>query len=291
MCRVPSPAGSARRRGGVFALVLLAALASALIVAAGAGADVITPETGPTKNAEDTRDLYLIVLIAGFAVIALVWGTLFYSMFRYRARRGRTAPEIRGNRPLELGWTVGAVGLVTAIGIVMLFFLNDIRNPIASGPAGLAEASKENAALNQPPPPGGKRLQIEVSGQQFLWRYRYPNGAVSFHDLVVPKDTTVTLEISSNDVAHSWWIPKLGGKVDALRGLDNETWFNVRETGVFKGQCAEFCGRNHAFMTAKVIVVEPDQYQQWVANQKRDIAAAQRAVQKQRKVQQKAAGG
>jgi cytochrome c oxidase subunit 2 len=280
---VPSPAGSARRRGGAFAVVLLAALASALVVAATAGADVITPETGPSQNAEDTRDLYLVVLIAGLSVIALVWGTLFYAVFRYRARRGRTAPEIRGNRPLELGWTVGAFMLVTAIGIVMLFFLNDIRNPVASGPASLAEASQENAALNQPPPPGGKGLQINVSAQQYLWRFQYPNGAVAFHDMIVPKDTTVTLKISSNDVAHSWWIPKLGGKFDALRGLDNETWFKARETGVFTGQCAEFCGTNHAFMTAKVIVVEPDRYQEWVADQKREIAAAQQAAQQQKK--------
>jgi cytochrome c oxidase subunit 2 len=280
---VPSPAGSARRRGGAFVVVLLAALASALVVAATAGADVITPETGPSQNAEDTRDLYLVVLIAGLSVVALVWGTLFYAVFRYRARRGRTAPEIRGNRPLELGWTVGAFMLVTAIGVVMLFFLNDIRNPVASGPAGLAEASQENAALNQPPPPGGKGLQINVSAQQYLWRYQYPNGAVSFHDMIVPKDTTVTLKISSNDVAHSWWIPKLGGKFDALRGLDNETWFKARQTGVFTGQCAEFCGTNHAFMTAKVIVVEPDRYQAWVADQKREIAEAQQAVQQQKK--------
>jgi cytochrome c oxidase subunit II len=100
---------------------------------------------------------------------------------------------------------------------------------------------------------------------------------------VVPKDTTVTLEIGSNDVAHSWWIPKLGGKFDAIRGLTNETWFKATETGTFTGQCAELCGDNHAFMTAKVIVVEPDRYQQWLGDQKREIAEAQKLVQERKK--------
>jgi cytochrome c oxidase subunit 2 len=264
-------------------LALLALSGALLVLADNALADAFSPESGPTQNAQDTDTLYKIVFVIGLAIIALVWGVLFYSLVRFRARKGQPARQFRGNTRLELGWTIAASVIVTALAIVTIAYVNDIKNPVASGPSALAEASGQNAAIDQPPPPGGKGLAIKVSGQQYLWRFQYPNGAISFHDLVVPKDTTVTLEIASNDVAHSWWIPKLGGKFDALRGLTNETWFKATSTGVFRGQCAELCGANHAAMTAKVIVVEPDAYQAWVENQKKLIQQAQKLVQEQRK--------
>ncbi len=276
------PRGVSRPRR-LFLGSLLAAIAAGLVLATGAGADAISPDAGPTQNAVDTDTLYKIVFYTGVGVIALVWGILFWSLFRYRARRGRTAPAIRGNTALEIGWTVSAATLAALIAVVTIFYLDDIKNPLPSGPAELAEASRQSAAINQPSPPGA--LEIKVSGQQYLWRYQYPNGAVSFHDMVVPSDTTVTLEINSNDVAHSWWIPELGGKFDAIRGLTNETWFKATSTGVFEGQCAELCGANHAFMTAKVIVVEPDRYEQWVDDQKRLIEEAQKKVQEQKQRQ------
>jgi cytochrome c oxidase subunit 2 len=283
--------GQNSARAEVLLAALLALALAALAGAPTAGADAISPEAGPTENAVDTDTLYKIVFGFGLAMIALVWGLLFYSLFRYRARRGRVAPQIRGNTPLELGWTAGATALVIILTVITLFMLDDIKDPLPSGTEGLAEASRQNAVANQPPPPGGEGLPIKVTGQQFLWRYQYPNGAVSFHDLVAPKDTTVTLEITSNDVAHSWWIPKLGPKFDALRGYTNETWFKATETGTFEGQCAELCGDNHAFMTAKVIVVEPDRYQQWVEQQKRLIEEAQQAAQRQRRQIQSQAQG
>jgi cytochrome c oxidase subunit II len=190
------------------------------------------------------------------------------------------ASQIRGNTALELGWTAGAVALVTALTVVTLFFLDDIKNPVASGPSALAGVRGQNAAVNQPSVPGGDELKIKVTGRQFLWSFQYPNGAVSFHDMIVPRDTTVTLEITTNDVAHSWWIPKLGGKVDALPQLPNETWFKATRTGAFRGQCAELCGDNHASMTAQVIVVEPDRYDAWVENQKALIEDARKQGQK-----------
>jgi cytochrome c oxidase subunit 2 len=279
----PRPKPGAARPLRLCLIALLALAAIGLVVASTAGADAISPEAGPSQNAGKTATLSKIVLVLGVAMIALVWGVLFYSLIRFRARRGRLAPQIRGNTPLELGWTVGAVVLVTVIAVVTLFMLDDIKNPVASGPPTLASARGENAALNQPQPPGGNALHIKVSGQQFIWRYQYPNGAVSFHDMVVPRDTTVTLEIATNDVAHSWWIPALGGKQDALPGLTNDWWFKATRTGTFTGQCAEFCGQNHAFMTAKVIVVEPDVYQRWVTNQKQQIEQSQKDVLKLKK--------
>jgi cytochrome c oxidase subunit II len=287
---LPRATSGRARLLAVFLAVLAVAAVAALLLAEGALADAISPEAGPSKNAVKIDTLYKIVFVAGLAVIALVWGVLFYSLARFRARRGRVAPQIRGNTALELGWTLGAGALAAVMAIITLLYLNDIRDPTASGPAALAKVSGENAAINQPAPPGDKALSIKVAGQQFLWRYQYPNGAVSFQEMVVPKDTTVTLQITSNDVAHSWWIPKLGGKQDAIPGLTNETWFKATKTGTFEGQCAEFCGANHAFMDAKVVVLEPAQYQQWVSRQKQLIQQAQKEVQKQRKQFQATSG-
>jgi cytochrome c oxidase subunit 2 len=280
-----------RRRARRLALILLAtglALALGAVVAATAGADALTPDAGPSDNAVDIDTLYKIVFYLGLAVIALVWGVLFYSLFRFRARRGRRAPQIFGNGPLELGWTLGAGAIVVIIALVTLLMVDDIKNPAPSGPASLAEARNQNAVIDQPPPPGkSKPLAITVSAQQYLFRFQYPNGAVSFQEMVVPVDTTVTLDIKANDVAHSWWIPKLGGKADAIPGYTNHTWFKAERTGTFRGQCAEFCGSGHAVMSAQVTVVEAQQYQTWVENQKTLIQQAQKqAVQMRKQFQQ-----
>jgi cytochrome c oxidase subunit 2 len=275
--------GRAKPRAAVTAALLLVAVVAALVLPAHAWGDLLTPEAGPSKNAQDTDTLYKIVLFVGLAVIGLVWAILFYSLIRFRARRGRRVPQIHGNTPLEIGWTVGASAIVIAITIVTYVFLDDIRDPASSGPASVAEARDQVAAVGQPPPPGGEGLEIQVSGQQFLWRYQYPNGVVSFHEMVVPRDQTVLLTIKANDVIHSWWIPELGGKMDAVPGYDNETWFKATETGVFEGQCAELCGTGHAAMTAKVRVVEPAQYEAWLETEEREIAQARRLAQVQRR--------
>lgn len=275
-----------RRRARRLALTLLAtglALALGAVIAASAGADALTPDAGPTRNAVDTDTLYKIVFYTGLTVIAIVWGVLFYSLFRFRARRWRRPPQILGNGPLELGWTIAAATIVVGIAVVTYIMLDGIKNPAPSGSPALAEARSENASLDQPAPPKGtKPLEITVSGQQYIWRYQYPNGAVSFQEMVVPVDTTVVLDIKANDVAHSWWIPKLGGKMDAVPGYTNKTWFKATETGTFTGQCAEFCGSGHAVMSAKVTVVAQQQYQTWVTDQKNLIKQAQQEAVKMR---------
>ncbi|MGH2978554.1 MAG: cytochrome c oxidase subunit II [Solirubrobacterales bacterium] len=272
-------------RAALIAAACLALLV-ALLAPATAGADLLTPEAGPTENAVKTDTLYKIVFYIGITVIALVWAALFYSLFRYRAgsgRRSRRVPlQISGNLGLELGWTIAASAIVVAITVITYIFLPDIRNPAASGPESVAEARGQHADVNQPPPPDEKALEIQVSGQQYLWRYQYPNRTFSFHEMVVPRDQTVLLKIQANDVVHSWWIPKLGGKVDAVPGYTTETWFKATKNGVFDGQCAELCGANHAFMTAKVRVVDPEDYEQWVERQPRLIEQAQRLAQEQR---------
>jgi cytochrome c oxidase subunit 2 len=101
--------------------------------------------------------------------------------------------------------------------------------------------------------------------------------------MVVPTNTTVVLKITSSDVIHSWWIPKLGGKADAVPRHSNETWFKIAKEGTYKGQCAELCGSGHADMRGVVQAVSPERYLRFIARKKRDLRAAERGLAEQRK--------
>ena len=214
-------------------------------------------------------------------------GTLIWSIVRYRARRGGQEPaQIRGNTPLEVGWTVGAALILVVLTVVTFLYLNGIKNPPASPADGLRADSAQFAAVDQPNPPkgGGRALNIRVNGQQYLWRFEYPGSPTLFnyYEMVVPTNTTITLDVTASDVIHSWWIPKLGGKVDGTPGHNNETWFKVEEPGVYRGQCAELCGAGHADMRAVVRAVSPAEFEAWAARQREDIEAAQEALARQR---------
>ena len=148
-----------------------------------------------------------------------------------------------------MGWTIGAAVILVILTGVTFAFLNGITEPEESGPQ--ISGGVQVASIDQPDPPGGGGLRVAVNGQQYLWRYDYgsKNDLFSYYEMVVPTDTTVTLDITSSDVQHSWWIPKLGGKADAVPGHRNETWFKISKPGVYSGQCAELCGvqpRRHA---------------------------------------------
>ena len=277
--------GRAKPRAAVGVLLLAAVLtvAGLFLLPGVALADVLTPEDGPTPNAQKVDELYKIVFTIGIVVIATVWAVLFYALIRFRARRGRKAPQITGNTPLEIGWTVGAVVIVAAITIITYTYLDDITHPVSSGPGAVAEARDQFATINQPPPPGGKSLDIRCRASSTCGATSTPTRPCSFHEMVVPRNTTVTLTLKANDVIHSWWIPALGGKLDAVPGYTNKTWFKASKTGTFRGQCAELCGSGHYAMTAKVTVVEPLEYKVWVEKQKREIQEARKLAAEQRK--------
>jgi cytochrome c oxidase subunit 2 len=273
-------------------LLLLALAAAALLALAGAPgafADAITPESGGSPQADDIDTVYKITLYIAIVIFLIVEGTLIWSLVRYRFRRdGPDAVQIRGNTPLEIGWTVGAGLILVLLTVVTFIYLPDIEDPPPSGPGGLQAVQGQRAAIGQPNPPasGGPSLDIRVNGQQYLWRYDYPGSPqlFSYHEMVVPTGTTVTLKITASDVIHSWWIPKLGGKADAVPGHVNETWFKVPrgKEGVYRGQCAELCGAGHADMRAAVRAVTPEAYQAWAERQRADIKAAQEGLARQR---------
>jgi cytochrome c oxidase subunit II len=152
----------------------------------------------------------------------------------------------------------------------------------------VASSDAAFAATDQPPPPGGASMNVQVDGQQYLWRYKYPGrqDVFSYVNMYVPVGMTVTLDITADDVAHSWWIPELGGKQDALPGYVNKSWFRIDKPGVYRGQCAELCGRNHANMYAAVFALPYDRWQAWYDRQARAIQQAkQLAAQERRRLE------
>ncbi len=291
---MPAPlAPAARTRRRVFALTLIAALIGALVLATGASADFWTPQSGGgSANAENIDTLYKLILAVAAVVFFGVEGALLYSLVKFRARKDAVPAQIRGNTRLEIGWTLGASGILVILAIITFVMLDDIRNPPNSDADGFATqriVNAQNASAYQPRPPNGRALNIEVNGQRYVWRYTYPdadtnilNNVFEYKTLYVPTKTTVTLTIQAQDVAHSWWIPELGGKADAVPGHTNFTWFKVREPGRFRGQCAELCGRNHADMLADVVALEPDEFKTWLATKKREIDANNKAAQQRR---------
>jgi cytochrome c oxidase subunit 2 len=281
-----------RSRRRLFALTLLAALTGILTLAGVASADLLTPQSGGSPQADSVDNLYKIILAVAAVVFFGVEGVLLYSVIKFRARKDAVPAQIRGNTRLEIGWTLGAAVILVVLAVVTFGMLGDIRNPPNSDADGFptrAIENVQNASAYQPRPPNGKALNIEVNGQRYAWRFTYPdadtntlNNVFSYEAMYVPTKTTVTLTIKAQDVAHSWWIPQLGGKFDAVPGHLNFTWFKIAQPGVYKGQCAELCGRNHADMVAKVVAVSPAAFKAWLARKKREIDAADKAAQTRR---------
>jgi len=232
-----------RRSLIVFVLTLVGAL-----VLAGAGAAShggITPVSPESPNAHRISDAYLLILIVTGAIFVLVEGALITFAVRYRRRgRPRTAdgPQIHGATKLEVIWTVIPVLIIAGIVSFVFYKLPGIKN-----------APKASAA--------GAQLHVTVEAHQFYWLFKYPDGSEAIDTLVVPVHRVVTLDVVSADVAHSWWVPALGGKIDAIPGKTNHTWFEAEKTGSYAIRCAEFCGIQHAAMSGFVKVVSAQQRQ------------------------------
>jgi cytochrome c oxidase subunit II len=287
-----------RRRVRMLAVALPVVLAGALLLAPVASAGWFLPQSDGSPNAEGIRTLYILIALLGLVIFIGVEGLLIYSMFRYRARKGRVAAQIHGNTQLEIGWTVGAAVILIFITVFTFILLDDIKNPAASqidaNGNQVAQAGALYAATDQPAPPDGNSLHIKVIGQQYAWQFKYPDNGdqqvYAWNDMYVPIGRTVTLDIQSVDVAHSWWIPELGGKMDAIRGYTNKLWFQVpldaldkgEQQIVYEGQCAELCGRGHADMLARVIALPYDQWKAWYDRKADELKQAQEDAAKRR---------
>jgi cytochrome c oxidase subunit 2 len=231
-------------------LGVLALLALVLAGAALAGNGGIAPPPPKSPNAQRITDSYWLILGITGAIFLLVEGALLTFVVKYRNRgRPRTAegPQIIGHSRLEIIWTVIPVLILAGIASFVFYKLPGIQDV----PAAKAQ---------------GGPIRIKVEAHQFYWEFRYPNGAVSIDELHAPVREVVRIDIHSNDVDHSWWIPELHGKFDAIPGEVNHTWFRASEAGTYVGQCGEFCGVFHARMNARVLVESRAGYDEFISS-------------------------
>ncbi|HTA12091.1 MAG TPA: cytochrome c oxidase subunit II [Solirubrobacteraceae bacterium] len=257
-------------------------------------ASFFAPASGASPNAKEIHTLYVVTLVIALIIFFAVEIALGYALIKFRKRKGAVASQIHGNTRLEIGWTSAAAVILLALAILTFTKLSSIQDPPNSGPGGATLGEQNNliyASNQRKLPPNGKVLEITVIGRQYIWQFVYPGaneadglGApYTYEEMVVPTNTTVELNIVSEDVVHSWWVPELGGKFQAVPGYHNYTWFKVSKPGEYRGQCAFLCGRGHARMIATVKAVPPAQFEAWLANQKKQLAEANAEAAKARK--------
>lgn len=201
--------------------------------------------------------LSLSVMVTVIVVVAIIF---VYVLFRFRARKGQTGipKQVEGNTALEIIWTV--------VPILLLFIL---AIPTVTTTFSLAEDFTQSEDA----------VQVKVTAHQFWWEFEYPNlGIVTAQDLYIPTGQTISFELTSKDVIHSFWVPALGGKMDTNPGnnnMVNKMWLQADKEGVFLGKCAELCGASHALMDFKVVAVSPEEFDAWVNKMKEGPAAAE----------------
>lgn len=232
-----------------------------------------SPLLPASPNAGLVAGLYWAVFWMAVVVFILVEGLLIYSALRFRRRKDDEQPvQVHGNIRAEIAWTIGPALIAIAIfGLSLQVMLVD-RPPDANGVSAVSVAS---VCFNSDVSPeevaaflAVSTLKVEVTGRQWWWQFRYPDYDFSTAtDMYVPVGEVVTLEITSQDVVHSWWIPQLGGKQDAYPGATTYTWFQVTAPGVYEGHCTELCGDSHAYMPMRVIALPPAEFEQWAQRQ------------------------
>jgi cytochrome c oxidase subunit 2 len=225
-------------------LALPAVFLLALLTAAAAGAENgLAPVTPESPNANAIRQTYYVILIVTGVIFFLVDGALALFIFRFRSRgrdRSQEGAQIHGATRLEQSFTIVPLLILAGIATFVFVKLPTIKDVPPAGAAGA--------------------LHIRVTGHQYYWEFKYPSGELAIWTMVVPVNQVVTLDVVSPDVIHSWWVPALGGKIDAIPGRTNHTWFKAEKEGSYEVRCAEFCGLEHAHMLGSVEVVSNAQY-------------------------------
>ncbi|MFL6593417.1 MAG: cytochrome c oxidase subunit II [Luteimonas sp.] len=236
---------------------------------------------GITHTSQMAYDAHMFALWICVVIGVLVFGAMFYAMFKFRKSKGAVASQFSHNTTAEIIWTIVPVIIL----IVMAW------------PATAKLISEYDTRDSQ--------LTVKITGYQWLWKYEYMGQDVSFvsridrqddamrqsgkvptladhphylrdvdHPLVLPVDTKIRFVVTADDVIHSWWVPALGWKQDAIPGIVNEAWTDIREPGLYRGQCAELCGKDHGFMPIVVRAVPKDEFARWLAAEKAKNAPA-----------------
>lgn len=245
---------------------------------------------GVTQSSHDAYFLHMLALWICVAIGIVVFGAMFYAMFKFRKSKGAVAATFTHNTTAEIIWTVVPILILVAM----------------AAPATTVLINEAYTDQSQ--------MTIKVTGYQWKWGYDYVNwgdkayhvhfiskldgdsdrtrqlksgldpfavktdGEQTYllnvnHPLVLPTNTKVRFVVTGDDVIHAWWVPALGWKVDAIPGIINDTWTNISEPGIYRGQCAELCGQDHGFMPIVVKAVPPEEFKQWLDQQEAALAA------------------
>jgi cytochrome c oxidase subunit II len=243
---------------------------------------LLGPHTAHSPNADDLNTLYWVMLVIGLVLLVAINAALVGMVMRFRSARGRQPRRLVVRRPAQFA-TAGAFAAVALVAFVLgVIETHDAKQVEASGPNGLQATSSLTAqrSLTLPATSASSApLEIKACGQQWIWRYEYPDGTYSYYELVVPVDTTIVLHLCSTDVVHRWWVPGLTGKFDATPGESNNAWFKADQTGDYDGASYAFSGTSYAVMRTRVHVVDVPTYQAWLSQQAAGIQAAQSFVQ------------
>jgi cytochrome c oxidase subunit 2 len=238
---------------------------SLLLAAGGQSAQDLSIFHPASPPAESIRNLSLLVLAITGAIFVVVEGVLLYTIVRFRRRGalgGAEPPQVYGSQPIEIAWTVAPALIVLIIVLVTTRTLWEVNVTVPEEK------------------PGDNALFITVVGRQWWWEFTYdhyngrPLKFITANELHIPAsdaevDRPVYLSLQSADVCHSFWVPRLAGKTDLIPGITNHMWFQTSERGLFLGQCAEYCGSQHANMLLRVVVDSPQEFQKWLENEQR----------------------
>ena len=280
---------------------LIAAPFLALIMAGCSKADLTVRQStmdpkGPVAQVQ--FDVFMDTVWLVVVLFALVGGLMVYAVIKFRSRPGdEHKPAIiedgHGNPLIEIGLITASIGALVIIAIPTLsaiWYTDDV--PVESIPTSKlsvwyprVEGGRENYAKTVEE----QVLEVDVIGKQWWFRFEYPQLGMTNdakhsvpNELVIPKGKAVRINLRSEDVIHSFWVPKIAGKVDLMPGRKNHMWIQADQVGHYYGQCAEFCGDSHAYMLFRVEVLEPADFAKWVAAQKADaapVAAGSKAEQ------------
>jgi cytochrome c oxidase subunit 2 len=227
-----------------------------------------------SPGAESIRSLSILVLAVAGLIFLVVEGILFYCVFRFRRGGDERLepPQVYGSKSVEIAWTAAPALIVFFLVLVVTRTLWEVEV--------------------DPPEPraGDQTLFVTVVGRQWWWEYRYEHydgrklGFITANELHLPASAEgvarrVYLRLESADVCHSFWVPRLGGKTDLIPGQTNETWIENSEPGLHDGQCAEYCGTQHAGMLLRVVVDEPEEFERWLQREAAEAVDAPQARQ------------
>lgn len=271
---------------------LLAALSLAFVMAGCSKEELTVRQStmdpkGPVAQVQ--FDVFMDTVWLVVVLFALVGGLMVYAVIKFRSRPGdENKPAIvedgHGNPLIEIGLITASIGALVIIAIPTLsaiWYTDDV--PVEAIPTSKlsvwyprVEGGRENYAQSVEE----QVLEVDVIGKQWWFRFEYPQLGLTNdakhsvpNELVIPKGKAVRINLRSEDVIHSFWVPKIAGKVDLMPGRKNHMWIQADQTGHYYGQCAEFCGDSHAYMLFRVEVVEPAEFAKWVEKQKSPAAA------------------